>query len=338
MVGASLGLLIYWYLNRDSDAVRQMKALENAPRVARTYEESEVEKIRYELTESGNKRIVGDLTFEQKLALLREKWGKHIAKPYAQVKMLEEIINICKKERPNDWVACTDELAGAAFPAQADKLFGRLSSLVRYNDWLSRNKEKLEKLSRKDRQKLLDEMRNRLFGEETAKEIWANEIKVQAIRNTLEDLKDIKDKDIATKLTYLKNTLNETFGDQAKAYVERHQQELTNSVMTAMQADLKALSPTQQKHALRSIRTEMGMDNGALERWDTLDAERQSRWASGKTYLAEREKLLAKPDSGSEAEVNDLRRKFFGPEAEAIAKEEAEGFYRYKGEQRIGLD
>ena len=337
LIGASIGLLIYW-LNRDSDAVRQLKALERGPRTMREYQESEVEKIRYEMSEAGTKRIVGDLTFEQKLALLRDKWSKHIDKGYMQIKMLEEVMNLCKKERPDDWVACTNELAGAAFPQLGDKLLNQLSALVRYNDWLSRHKDKLDKMGRKDRQKLLNEMRGKLFGEENAKDIWANEIRVEAVRNTLDDMKEAKGKDLSTKLSALKTTLNEVFGDQAKAYVERHQQELTNAVMTAVQDDLKALTPTQQKHALRTIRSEMGMDKAALERWDALDNERQNRWATGKNYLAEREKLAANPGGNSEAALNELRQKYFGAEAEAIATEEAEGFYRYKGEQRIGLE
>lgn len=295
LIGASIGLLIYW-LNRDSDAVRQLKALERGPRTMREYQEFEVEKIRYEMSEAGTKRIVGDLTFEQKLALLRDKWSKHIDKGYMQIKMLEEVMNLCKKERPDDWVACTNELAvNAAFPQLGDKLFNQLSALVRYNDWLSRHKDKLEKMGRKDRQKLLNEMRGKLFGEENAKDIWANQIRVEAVRNTLDDMKEAKGKDLSTKLSALKTTLNEVFGDQAKAYVERHQQELTNAVMTAVQDDLKALTPTQQKHALRTIRSEMGMDKAALERWDALDNERQNRWATGKNYLAEREKLAANP-------------------------------------------
>lgn len=338
LIGASLGFAIYWFFNRDSDALQQLNALERGPRQMRTYEESEVEKIRYELSEAGTKRIVGELNFEQKLALLREKWAKHIDKGYVQIKMLEEVMNLCMKERPNDWVACANELAGAAFPDKSDKLFSQLSSLVRYNDWLGRNKDKLDKMSRKDRQKLLNEMRNKLFGEDSAKEIWANESRVDAIRNTLDDMKEAQGKDISTKLSAFKTTLNENFGDQAKAYLERHQQELTNAVVTAVQADLRALSPVQQKYALRTIRTEMGMDKATLERWDNLDNERQTRWATGKTYLTEREKLMASPEASSEAALNELRKKYFGGEAEAIATEEAEGFYRYKGEQRIGLE
>ncbi len=211
LIGASLGILIYWFVGRDSDAVRQLKVLERGPRMLREYQESEVEKIRYEMSEAGTKRIVGELTFEQKLALLRDKWSKHIDKGYMQVKMLEEIMNLCKKERPNDWVACTNELAGAAFPQLGDKLFSQLSSLVRYNDWLSRNKEKLDKMSRKERQKLLNEMRGKLFGDENAKEIWANELRVEAVRNTLDDMKEAKGKDLSTKLSAFKATLNEAF-------------------------------------------------------------------------------------------------------------------------------
>lgn len=331
-----IALFAYW-LNRDSEAIRQLKAFERSPRPIRVYDESAVAKIQYELTETGSRRIAGELTFEQKIALLRDKWGKHIERPYAQIKMLEELMRHCQKEQPNDWVACVNELAGAAFPQLAGKLFEQLSSLVKYNDWLMRNKDRLDKMDRKERQKLLAEMRNSLFGEDDAKDIWAAEARAETLRNAIEDIKEAKGKDLSAKLSHFKNTLNETYGKQAKAYLEHHQQEIANSLLSAVQTDLRGMTPTQQRHALRTIRGELGMDAAAIERWDALDNERESRWKSGKEYLAEREKLLKSGGDQAEA-LNELRKKYFGAEAESIAAEEAEGHLRYQGEQRIGID
>lgn len=338
IAGVALIIGAYLFFTRDSDAIKQLKRLEASPRSVRAYEESAVEKIRYELTESGNKRIVGELTFEQKLALIREKWGKHIQRPYIQIKMLEDLINLCQKEQPNDWVACVNELAAAAFPQLASKLFNQLSSLVKYNDWLTRNKERLDKMDRKDRQKMLAEMRNGLFGEENAKDIWAAETKAENIKAALDQLKEAKGKDINSKLGYFKDVLRENYGDQAKAYIERHQQEITNAIVDSVQADLRGMSPTQQRHALRTIRGEMGMDAAALERWDNLDHERENRWNAGKAYVAEREKLMKSGQNDAEAQIAELRKKTFGAEAESIAQEEAEGFYRYNAPQRIGIE
>ncbi len=338
IAGVALIVGAYLFLTRDSDAIKQLKRLEAKPRSVRTYEESAVEKIRYELTESGNKRIAGELTFEQKLALIREKWGKHIQRPYIQIKMLEELINLCQKEQPNDWVACVNELAAAAFPQLAGKLFNQLSSLVKYNDWLTRNKERLDKMTRQERQKLLAEMRNGLFGEDNAKDIWAAEAKAENIKAALDQLKEAKGKDINAKMGYFKDVLRENYGDQAKAYIERHQQELTNAIVDSVQADLRGMSPTQQRHALRSIRSEMGMDAATLERWDNLDHEREQRWNSGKAYTAERDRILKSGQNDAEGQLSELRKKTFGNEADSIAQEEAEGFYRYSGMQRIGLE
>jgi Fe-S cluster biosynthesis and repair protein YggX len=290
------------------------------------------------MTETGQRRIVGELTFEQKIALLREKWGKHIGRPYVQIKMLEELMRHCQKEQPNDWVACVNELAGAAFPQLAGKLFEQLSSLVKYNDWLTNNKDRLDKMDRKERRKLLTEMRNSLFGEDDANDIWAAETKAENLRIAIEELKDIKGKDIATKLAHFKNALNENYGAEARAYLERHQQEIANSLLNSVQSDLKALTPTQQKHALRTIRSELGMDAAAIERWDALDNERENRWKTGKEYLAEREKLLKNPSGDTTEALNELRKKYFGAEADSIAAEEAEGYLRFQGEQRIGID
>ncbi len=338
IAGVALIIGAYLFFTRDSDAIKQLKRLQNNPRSVRAYEESAVEKIRYELTESGSKRIVGELTFEQKLALIREKWGKHIQRPYVQIKMLEELMNICQKEQPNDWVACVNELAAAAFPQLSGKLFNQLSSLVKYNDWLTRNKDRLDKMTRQERQKLLAETRNGLFGEDNAKDIWAVETKAENIRAAIENLKDAKGKDIAAKLGYFKDVLRENYGDQTKAYIERHQQEITNVLIDAVQTDLRGMSPTQQRHALRTIRSEMGMDNAALERWENLDNEREQRWTSGKSYSVEREQILKSGQSNSADQIAELRKKYFGAEAESIAAEEAEGHYRYSGSQRIGLE
>lgn len=331
--GLCIGLVIFYFINRDSDAIRQLKNLQSHPRPIRAYQESAVEKIQYELTETGQRRIVGELTFEQKLALIREKWGKNIHRGYIQIKMIEDLMRLCQKEQPNDWVACVNELAGAAFPKLANKLFDQLSSLVKYNDWLTRNKDRLDKMSRADRQKALAEARTSLFGDENAKDIFAAEIKATTMQNALEEIRDAKGKDINAKLSYFKNVLNETYGAEAKAYLERHQQEITNSLLQSVQADLKGMSATQQRHALRTVRSEMGMDNAALERWETLDRERETRWTQGKTYLAERQKV-----AGDAAALNELRKKYFGGEAETIAQEETEGYYRYSGEQRIGIE
>ena len=336
-IAAALALVVWWG-NRDSDAIRQLKALEKHPRPVRVYDESAVAKIQYEMTETGQRRIVGELTFEQKIALLREKWGKHIGRPYVQIKMLEELMRYCQKDQADDWVHCVNELAGAAFPQLAGKLFEQLSSLVKYNDWLASNKDQLDKMDRSERRKLLAQMRNSLFGEDDAKDIWAAETRAENLRAAIEELKDIKGKDIGSKLAHFKNALNENYGAEAKAYLERHQQEIANSLLTSVQNDLKALTPTQQKHALRTILSELGMEAAAIESWDSLDNERESRWKSGKEYLAERETLL-KTSSGDNTEaLNELRKKYFGSEADSIAAEEAEGYLRYQGEQRIGID
>lgn len=333
---AAGALAFWWWQTRESDAIRQLRALEKSPRPVRSFDASAVEKIQYELTETGQRRIVGELSFEQKIALLREKWGRHIHRPYIQIKMLEELMRHCQGENATDWVHCVNEMASAAFPQLATKLFEQLSSLIRYNDWLERNKSRLDKLSRKERRQLLTETRNALFGADDAQDIWSAEIKAENLRASIEELGQLQGKDIATKLSAFKNALKENYGAEAKAYLERHQQELAHSLLTVLQPDLKALPPAAQRHALRTIRTELGMSAAALERWEALDYEREQRWKAGKAYLLEREKLLK--NGGTETELNELRRRYFGAEAETVAREEAEGFFRYQGEQRIGID
>ncbi len=332
-------IFLFWYLNEEPDSIRQLKKLKKNPRPVREIDAAALSSIVYKLNEEGGRRIEGELTFEQKIALIRQRWGKNIDNNYIQIKMLEELIRLCQKEQPNDWVACANELSAAAFPGLAGHLFNQLESLLRYNAWLAENKEKLDQMSRAERNKLLAERRAAFFGKENADIIFAAEIKAENIRGVLEELKNAPNLSVDQKLNQYKSALQENYGELSKAYLERHQQEMVHSFLSVVQDDLRKLDPVQQKAALRNIRSEMGMDAAALERWDILDVEREQRWRAGKEYLAARESLINQfKGNPPETALHDLRKKYYGAEAETVAIEEAAGFFRHQGEQRLGID
>ena len=101
-------------------------------------------------------------------------------------------------------------------------------------------------------------------------------------------------------------------------------------------ADLRAMAADERRAALRELRSGIGMDGEALQRWDALDEMRDAAWSRGQQYMAERGQLQAA--GAGDGELAALRQKYFGEQAELIAAEEAGGFYRYDGERRIGRE
>jgi hypothetical protein len=106
-----------------------------------------------------------------------------------------------------------------------------------------------------------------------------------------------------------------------------------------VQQDLAALAPAERSAALRDVRKGLGLDEAALGRWDTLDRERDRRWAVGQEYMAARAALV-KQHAGEalEAQLQELRARYFGTEAATIADEEASGFFRFAGPRKYGLN
>ncbi|MCB1199852.1 MAG: hypothetical protein KDK41_04350 [Leptospiraceae bacterium] len=326
-----------WFLLRPvpDRGMRQLEDLKANPRPIRTIDRDALASIEYAYNPEGGKRIVSPLTFDQKVALLREKWGKIIQSNYAQIKMLEELIRYCQKEQPDDWVGCANEMSAAAFPDLAPQLFANLDALVRYNAWLSENRDDLKDMSRAERQKLLKDKRISLFGENAA-EIWAPEEQAENVRASLAEISKSSDLPLSAKLNHFTSTLRETYGKSAPTYIENHKQELVHSFLDVVQTDLQNMNPVDQKTALREIRSAMGMDKAAIERWDVLDTERDQRWDKGKTYMQELEKLQKESDSADK--IVELRKRYFGEEAESIAIEEAEGYFRFNQTRRIGIE
>jgi hypothetical protein len=101
--------------------------------------------------------------------------------------------------------------------------------------------------------------------------------------------------------------------------------------LSSIQRELTDLSPAERTKSLRTIRQEMGLDEEALKRWDTLDRTRDGRWDAGARYMTERA-ALAKELSGEELEtrLQEVRARYFGTEAEVIGQEEASGFFRFE--------
>jgi hypothetical protein len=180
--------------------------------------------------------------------------------------------------------------------------------------------------------------RKELFGDK-AREIWAAEIRLNAISDTLKRIEADQTASLQTKLEMIRTSLRENFRDEYGAAAQNRRQFFLERFLKASQAELAVMTPPDRKSALREIRKTMGLDEDALKRWEDLDAERDRRWENGRNYMNERQ-TLSLQYSGQELDkrLDDLRLKQFGAEAETIKSEEASGYYRFQKNRILGLE
>lgn len=270
---------------------------------------------------------------------MRERFGAKLKEPYVQVKMLEDLMRYFQKRSPDHWQEELLAFLKKTFPEMYDELAATLRNRVDYEKWVKDSESYLRGLGDKERRTAIWDARNRLFGKEAAERIWASEVRSQSVGDTLAALDAKQDVPVAQKLSTYKQRLHEIYGEQTESYLERHRQEMLNRFLDlpSIQQELTAMPAPERSQNLRAIRKELGLDEEALKRWDSLDQSRDTRWELGARYMAERE-ALAKQLSGPalEAKLQEARARYFGTEADVIAQEEASGFFRFERPRQWG--
>ncbi|MBZ4421804.1 hypothetical protein [Myxococcus sp. RHSTA-1-4] len=274
-----------------------------------------------------------DPELEALVTAMRERYGARLDEPSVQIRMLEELMRYFQKRSPDRWREELLAFLEKAFPERYEELAAMLRNREDYEKWVKDNDAYLRGLGDKERRAAVWDARNRLFGKDVAERLWASELKNQALADTLRTLDTTEGAGLTEKLSAYKQKLQEVHGEAADAYVARHQQELMNRFLdlSSIQRELGAMTPEERSQSLRTVRKEMGLDEEALTRWDTLDRTRDARWDAGARYMAERA-ALAKELSGEELEarLQEVRARYFGTEADIIAQEEASGFLRFE--------
>ena len=224
-----------------------------------------------------------------------------------------------------------------AFPQYADEIIKTLEKLDVYNRWLADNREQLMKMTASERLAALWKKRKELFGED-AEKIWSGELmateeRKAKMQDTLAELNKSKDMSLNAKLGEYKRRLQETYSGTTEEFI-LNQSGLLSKVffsLDSVQEELNNLSPEQRQQEINRLRAEMGMTERQVESMARRDAENASRWDTGLQYMEKRE-LIVKQYEGQELEskLKDLRKEHFGDEANTIALEEKDGFYRFK--------
>jgi hypothetical protein len=281
----------------------------------------------------------GQGELEALAASLRERYGAKLNEPAIQVRMLEELMRYFAARFPDRWEQELLAFLKAQFPERYEELAATLRNRIDYEKWVKDNHAYLRGLSPDERRTAVWDARHRLFGKDAAERIWASERKNQSVGDTLLALDRMEGANVEQKLSAYKQRLQDVYGEQAPAYIGRHQQELMDRFvdLPSVQQELTAMAPERRLESLRAIRQEMGLDEEALKRWDALDRVRDERWEAGARYTAERE-ALSRQLSGAEldTQLQALRTRYFPAEAEVIAQEEASGLFRFAQPRQWG--
>lgn len=333
------GLVFYTLQSDDDAALDQFRDLANNPPAAREVDMSVLEGLQFQSTGEGGMMPLGELTFDQIVALLRRDYGKNIANRAVQVDMLEELIRQLQRQYPDNWVAKLQEILYAAFPELAGDLFRLSQNLYEFNRKVEAERDKINAMNADDRRAYLWDLRNSIFGEDAAGEIWANERKREQLSAQLRTLAQNKDLSVSQKAESFREAIDEAYGPQANRLLENRRPELTNLFFDQVQTDLAAMAPEERRETYRVIWKEMGYDSSAVERLDQLETTRDERWSNGAIYETRR-KEIASAYSGAEREekLATLRKELLGEEADTVRAEEESGFYRFQRTRRYGRD
>jgi hypothetical protein len=273
-------------------------------------------------------------------AQLRERFGRIITNRHAQIKAIEKLIRYLMHFYPDDWRERVYDLLKEAFPDLADALYAQFEKLMRYNDWLREHRDELAVLPREERRDALWRKRFEVFGED-AYEIWAAALKNEQVHTALDTLRESPTGTVNDKLDFFLEVVRGSYGAQAEAFIEKRQTELMGQFLAveSVQDDLHAMSAAERQEQLRQIRRALGLDEAALQRWDTLDAERDRAWERGEQYLRERAAIVAASQGDQQQRrLHELQDRLFGPEAELIRAEESAGFYRFERRRVFGKE
>jgi hypothetical protein len=273
------------------------------------------------------------------VAQLRSRYGPQIQHPYVQLKMLERLIRHFRAQSPDRWQEALLDLLRVAFPDRYAELAANLQRWLDYERWMDEQRTVLQGLGGKERRAAIWEARERIFGKEAAETIWASELKSQAATDALQAAGALEGASLSERLARYREGLEDVYQEHTEAYLERHRQEVLDRFLDldSVQRDLSSLTPEERARSLREIRQGLGLSEEALQRWDALDRERDTRWDAGARYMQERE-ALAKQYSGDalEERLREVRTRYFGAEAETIATEEQSGFFRFSRPRRWG--
>ena len=290
--------------------------------------------------ENGSPANVQIALFDSIANQLNTRFGKRLGNAYWRAKMVSDLILLFKEKFPETWQQELEAFFKHAYPKIADDLMKTLASLLEYNEWLGNLKSTMEFASIKERQAALWEKRVALFGDQ-AYEIWEAAYKNEQLQDSLVKVDNLMG-DFSQKATLYIESMQDVFGEGIVGEGKPHATQMMTKFLdlNGVQIELQSMESDDRYAQLREFRESMGLDDAALDRWDTLDQKRDGQWSKGAGYMEGRVNLSAQYQG---SEFNDKLTQFqndtFGEtEAKYIRNEESSGYFRFEQTQKYGIN
>lgn len=271
---------------------------------------------------------------------MHAQWDARLNNPYWRMKMLNDLLTLFQRKFGENWQQELEAFLRTTFPEWADDLIKKMLALQEYNQWVEQLKSTLQFSSTKEKQTALWDKRVELFGEE-AYVIWEAAYKNEQLQSKLEAV-NAATGGFDEKAEQYMNSMRELFGNDIIGPDKPHATQMMTQFLQLqnVQGDLQQLPEAERYEKLREFRKAIGLDNEALQRWDTLDQERIAARATGNRYMEQRALLESRYQGEAlQKELNKLQDELFGAdEATFIRNEESSGYYRFQQPQVIGVN
>jgi hypothetical protein len=294
-------------------------------------EPTENDRVRPQLNEVDEAQFIANLT---------QKFASVIEVKHAQIRLLEQLISYLKSRYPEDWESRVEALLAQMYPDLAAELLAKYQSWSNYNAWLLTERDVLRAMSPLERRNALWAKRFDAFGAD-AEQIWAAELRNRKIEEALIAVDEMATGLPEEKLTQFVASVRDALGDKAEPLLATRRTELMDRFLSldSVQQELRNLPDSTRLASLREIRSGLGMDAQALDRWAALDKRRDELWTTGSNYMEQRQIILAEYTGGEQRRrLQALQTALFAEQSELIQREEQSGFFRFAGERRIGRE
>ncbi len=279
-----------------------------------------------------------ELNQEIVVARLHELFEKRIYHPRIQLQAIEKLMRYLQDIYPEEWQDHVFDYLSAAFPEYAEELYDHYLKFVEFKQWIKDNYMLISGMNAVEQKEYMRAKRKQFFGDE-AEVIWEMEIKAECVADSLKAINGQKEMVFDDKINYYLATLDDVYGNQAEFHKKSYQQKIMDQFLEveSVQEDLQQMAPEERKENLENFRKTMGLDDAALNRWAELDGVRDERWENGQAYMRKREAIRNESNGPTlEYRLDDLRKEYFGAEAEAIKQEEETGLFRFNRKRVYG--
>lgn len=235
-------------------------------------------------------------------------------------------------------VAVLDAAIEQAFPDDYSQLRQLFSRLDQYQAWLLEQQKTLLALPEWQREARLWQQRHALFGEQ-ARQIWQQEVdqyeqqrlavqagleqlqnSPQALSQLALELQQLVDEHVASEPSLAAGAVASVFFS-----------------LDSVQRQLRQLAPTERQQAIDRARQQLGISAERRQWLAQRDQQRQQRWQRGLHYMQQRHELQQRYQGQAfEQALAQLQQKIFAHEADTIAREEEQGFFRYQRPRLYG--